>query len=438
MHLPKVDKIAKRVEFEGLFYPLILRLTKEILEEERTKALSNLTYLSEDSIVDEILKRYQEYSNLELKPLINATGVVLHTNLGRAPIHPEILNRASKTIINYSNLEYNLKEGKRGQRYDFTSLLAKELFGRDAVIVNNNASAVFLVLNTFAKNKDVIVSRGELVEIGGSFRIPEVMLNSGAVLKEVGTTNKTKISDYKESISEQTAMLMKVHLSNFSLRGFTQSASLNEITNLARSHGILDYYDLGSAYINPLPYTLGKEEPPLSKVLQSGVSLLSFSGDKLFGSVQCGIILGKKELLDKLKKNQLFRMLRVDKVTLSILNETMKAYINKEYDLITATSQIYKDTDELLALANLVQNQVRFETKVVQTKTIVGGGTLPNREYPSIALAFKGEAEWFEVKFRENGIIGRIENDSFMLDFRSVQECDIEKLVEICEKIYSE
>lgn len=442
MRLPKVDKVANKDEFKGLFYPLVLRLTKLVIEEQRAKALENLSAFDENDIenkiVNEILKRYKTYQNLELKPLINATGVVLHTNLGRAPIHPEILRRASATIENYSNLEYNLESGKRGQRYEYTSLLAKELFGRDAVVVNNNASAVFLVLNTFAKDKEVVVSRGELVEIGGSFRIPEVMNNSGAILREVGTTNKTKLSDYEDGINEQTSMLMKVHKSNFSIQGFSQSANLLGISALARKNKLLDYYDLGSAYINPLPYALGKDEPPLSKVLQTGVSLVSFSGDKLFGSVQCGIIVGEKSLLDKLRKNQLFRMLRVDKVTLSILNETIKAYINKEFDLITATSQIYKDTDALLELANKLQTRVKFDTKIIETKTVVGGGTLPNKEYPSIALAFKGGSEWFELKFRQNGVIGRIENGKFLLDFRTILDKDLDSLVKICERIYSE
>ncbi|QKF65373.1 L-seryl-tRNA(Sec) selenium transferase [Campylobacter corcagiensis] len=442
MRLPKVDKVANKDEFKGLFYPLILRLTKVVIEEQRAKMLENLDSFDENSIedivVNEILKRYKNYQNLELKPLINATGVVLHTNLGRAPIHPEILRRASTTIQSYSNLEYDLQSGKRGQRYEYTSLLAKELFGRDAIVVNNNASAVFLILNTFAKNKEVVLSRGELVEIGGSFRIPEVMSSSGAILKEVGTTNKTNLNDYENAINEQTSMLMKVHKSNFSIQGFSQSVNLDGIVNLAKEKQILDYYDLGSAYINPLPYALGKDEPPLSKVLKTGISLVSFSGDKLFGSVQCGIIVGKKSLLDKLRKNQLFRMLRVDKVTLSILNETIKAYINKEFDLITATSQIYKDTDALLGLANALQEKVKFDTKVIQTKTVVGGGTLPNKEYPSIALAFKGDSEWFELKFRQNGVIGRIENGSFLLDFRSVLDKDLDSLKEICERIYNE
>lgn len=442
MRLPKVDKVANKDEFKGLFYPLVLRLTKVVIEEQRSKMLENLDSFDENSIedivVNEILKRYKSYQNLELKPLINATGVVLHTNLGRAPIHPEILRRASTTIQSYSNLEYDLQSGKRGQRYEYTSLLAKELFGCDAIVVNNNASAVFLILNTFAKNKEVVLSRGELVEIGGSFRIPEVMSNSGAILNEVGTTNKTNLNDYEKAINEQTSMLMKVHKSNFSIQGFSQSVNLEDVVNLAKEKQILDYYDLGSAYINPLPYALGKDEPPLSKVLKTGISLVSFSGDKLFGSVQCGIIVGKKSLLDKLRKNQLFRMLRVDKVTLSILNETIKAYINKEFDLITATSQIYKDTDALLELANALQEKVKFDTKVIQTKTVVGGGTLPNKEYPSIALAFKGDSEWFELKFRQNGVIGRIENGSFLLDFRSILDKDLDSLTQICERIYNE
>ncbi|CZE45837.1 L-seryl-tRNA(Sec) selenium transferase [Campylobacter geochelonis] len=437
--LPKIDKLVLRAEFSELFAPLVLKLAKEVIQKEREKAVKNLPYLNEDEIVKKIKNEYKEYENLELKPLINATGVVLHTNLGRSVISKEILNKALKTITSYSNLEYNVALGKRGERYAYTSKLCSMLFEcEDAVVVNNNASAVFLVLNTFAKGKETIVSRGELVEIGGSFRVPEVMSNSGTTLKEVGTTNKTKISDYEGAISEDTALLMKVHPSNFTISGFSQSTSLEEISNLAKKRGILDYYDLGSAYLNELPYSLGKLEPPLKKVLESGVSLVSFSGDKLFGSVQCGIIIGKKELIDKIKKNQLMRMLRVDKITLSLLNESLKVYINKEFHLIQTQHQIYKSLDELEKMANLVKEQINANCEVVKTTTFVGGGTMPCRQYPSVALAFTANPEELEAKFREKLIIGRIENDKFMLDFRSVMDENLDEIIRVCKELFDD
>ncbi|NLK67207.1 MAG: L-seryl-tRNA(Sec) selenium transferase [Campylobacteraceae bacterium] len=437
--LPKVDKITNLAEFDGYFRPLILELARDVIEEERAKAINFKPYKDEDEIIAEIKDRYAEYENLELQPVINATGVVVHTNLGRSVINDELLKRAARTITSYSNLEYNLKAGRRGLRYDFTSKLCSMLFKcEDVIIVNNNASAVFLVLNTFAKDKEVIVSRGELVEIGGSFRIPEVMASSGAILKEIGTTNKTKIKDYENAINDNTSMLMKVHQSNFSVEGFSEYSSIDEISALAREGSLISYFDLGSSYVNELPYSLGKDEPPIYKFLESGVDLLSFSGDKLFGSVQCGVILGKKEYINRLKENQLLRMLRVDKVTLSILNETLKAYINKEFNLIQTTHQIYKDTDELIEMANLVKNSINHPAKVIETKTIVGGGTMPNRLYPSIALAFKGDAEELELKFRKKRVIGRIENDRFILDFRSIMDKDLNGLIEICKNIFNE
>ncbi|PSM53258.1 selenocysteine synthase [Campylobacter blaseri] len=434
--LPKIDKLVKAKEFEEFSYPIVLSLAKKVVENERQKAISNLTYKDEDEIIEEIVKQYKEYENLELKPLINATGVVIHTNLGRSVINPEILSRANKTICSYSNLEYNIKEGKRGNRYDYTGFLCSNLFNsEDAIITNNNASAVFLVLNTFAKDKEVVVSRGELVEIGGSFRVPEVMANSGAILKEVGTTNKTNINDYENAINEKTAMLMKVHQSNFSIEGFSENATIEDVSSLAKKSETLSYYDLGSGYLNELPYSLSKQEPPVDKILKSSVDLVSFSGDKLFGSVQCGIILGKKELIAKLRKNQLLRMLRVDKVTLSLLNETIKAYINKEFHLIQTQNQINKDLDELTDMANLVKSNIDSWCKVIQTKTFVGGGTLPCKSYPSIALAFKGNPQKLEFEFRQKGVIGRIENEKFLLDFRSIMDENLKDLIEICKEI---
>lgn len=439
--LPKIDKITNHAKFRSCLKPTITKIAQKIIKNERIKAQNSQEYMDEEAILEAILNEYKRYKNLELRPLVNATGVIIHTNLGRSVIDPEILNRAKKTICHYSNLEYNVANGNRGNRYDYTTMLLCELFScEDALVVNNNASAVFLVLNTFAKNKEVIVSRGELVEIGGSFRIPEVMANSGAILKEVGTTNKTKISDYEDAICGNTKMLLKVHTSNFSIQGFTQSAPLAEICELAKKQNLIDYYDLGSAYVNELPYALGKDEPLLDRVLQSGISLVSFSGDKLFGSVQCGIILGKKSLIDKLKKNQLLRMLRVDKITLSILNESIKAYLNKEYNLITSQRQIYKTADELKKVAQNLSKKIKTKTLIVDTTTFVGGGTMPCREFPSVAIAFESslKPEIIELKFREKDIIGRIENDYFMLDLRTVLENDIDEIIDAANWIFSE
>ncbi|MSN95956.1 L-seryl-tRNA(Sec) selenium transferase [Campylobacter sp. FMV-PI01] len=436
INLPKVDKISNLDEFKNCFNPLILNLAKEIIENERKKAIKGEFYKNENEIIEEIKFKYKELENLELKPLINATGVVLHTNLGRSVISEKILKRAFRIISSYSNLEYDLSGGNRGLRYDYSAKLCSMLFGcEDALIVNNNASAVFLVLNTFSKDLQSVVSRGELVEIGGSFRIPEVMKNSSAILKEVGTTNKTNIKDYEEAICENTAILMKVHQSNFKIQGFSQSVGLDEIVSLAKERNIISYYDLGSGYINEMPYSLGKDEPSVDKLLKTGVDILSFSGDKLFGSVQCGIILGKKELILKLKQNQLLRMLRVDKITIAILNETLKAYINKEFRLITTQNQIHKSLEDLSKMAEFVQKNIPQKTEIITTKTFIGGGSLPCKQYPSIALVFDKEAILTEKLFREKGVIGRIEESKFLLDFRSILDENLEGLIKICKEL---
>lgn len=437
IELPSVDKIANLAEFENCIKAVVLKFAKEIIENERKKAISGLEYLNFDQIVSAVRENYENFKNLEHKSVINATGVVLHTNLGRSVISAEILNKSFEILNSYSNLEYDLNSGKRGFRYNFTSELLSTLFGcEDAIVVNNNAAAVFLVLNTFAKDRQCVVSRGELVEIGGSFRIPEVMAQSGAILKEIGTTNKTKISDYENAISENTALLMKVHRSNFEISGFFSEATIAEISNLAKKCEILSYYDLGSGYFGTLPYNLGKNEPSVENLLKSGVDLLSFSGDKIFGSVQSGVILGKKEFIAKLRSNQLFRMFRVDKVTISLLNESIKAYLNRDFKAITTTYLINKSLDELEKMAKFVAENLSIKTEIIRTKTFVGGGALALKSYPSVSLSFSGKAEILESKFRKNGIIGRIENDKFLLDFRSILDKDLENLIKKIGEIF--
>ncbi|AQW83378.1 L-seryl-tRNA(Sec) selenium transferase [Campylobacter pinnipediorum] len=437
--LLQVDKILNLEEFKLYSKPLLAKISRAVLDEQRKLIIQKKPSLSKDEIINEISQRYAEFQRFSFQKVINATGVVMHTNLGRSIIDEEILKRAKDVICAYSNLEFDLQSGSRGNRYDYVSNLCKVLFDcEDALVVNNNASAVFLILNTFAKNKEVVVSRGELVEIGGSFRIPDVMLNSGAILKEVGTTNKTNIDDYKNAITQDTNMLFKAHKSNFDIVGFAQSVAMKDISNIAKKNGLIDYYDLGSGYVNELGYNLSKDEPSISRLLQDGVSLVSFSGDKLFGSVQSGIILGKKELISKLRKNQLLRMLRVDKVVLSILCESIKAYINKELNLITTINLINKKENDLFDLANLINSKLSKPLKILKTTTFVGGGSLPNKNIPSVALAISGNAIKNEQKYREKNVIGRIENNSFIFDLRSILYKDVDDLIKIINELENE
>jgi len=436
--LPKVDKCLIHPLFEGANATLVMKIARAKIEELR-QALMNkeIENFDEEALMCEIKKAYDALFEPSLKPLINATGVILHTNMGRSLISKTLLERASEVICNYSNLEYNLEMGSRGERYEHVSTHLKALLNvEDVLVVNNNASAVFLILNTFAKNQEVVVSRGELVEIGGSFRIPEVMKQSGAILAEVGATNKTKITDYANAINENTVMLMKVHQSNFSIEGFSEDVSYENLKLLASKNNLLDYYDLGSGYVPKLPYNLGNREHSLSEILECAPSLISFSGDKLFGSVQAGIIAGRADLIAKLKKNQLLRMLRVDKITLSLLEESIKAYLKEEWEHIPTLWLLFRSVEALKERAVKLKETIGADyCEIVESETYMGGGTLPNRRFPTIALHIKGKATLLEKKFREKRVIGRIENDQFLLDFRTILPSVEEKLITIIETI---
>ena len=427
--LPQIDKFIKNERFSGLDTSLLTKVARAELESLRTQILGGQNCPEPGEIVQNTLVRYEKASNLSLRSLINATGVIIHTNLGRSAIDPEILRRAQPVITGYSNLEYSVEKGGRSNRYDYVGGLLAELFGfEDAIVVNNNASAVFLVLNTFSKGGEAIISRGELVEIGGSFRVPEVMANSGAILREVGTTNKTNLRDYEEAINENSKLILKVHRSNFDIVGFSEEVAMPDLSALARERNLIDYFDLGGGFYGELPYGLERNEPNLKNLKEA--SLVSFSGDKLFGSVQCGIILGKRELIAKLKKNQLLRMLRVDKVIISLLAESVKAYANREFRLITTVKQLYKSVGELENTANFINSRLKTPLEIVRTTTFVGGGTMPNKRIPSLALAVKGNANENEAKFRKNLVIGRIEEGKFLLDLRSVLDADVQNLIE--------
>lgn len=431
--LPQIDKIINLQCFKNAPKPIIARIARDIINEQRELLIQEKNALNKEQIIAKITSEYENFKRRSLQRVINASGIVLHTNLGRSVIDESIYERAKSVICRYSNLEYDLQTGSRSNRYDYSGALLSALFGcEDALIVNNNAAAVFLVLNTFAKNAQVVVSRGELVEIGGGFRIPEVMNASGAILNEIGTTNKTRLSDYENAINENTKMLLKVHRSNFQIQGFSSEASINELANLGKKHEILSYYDLGSGSYAPLSWGLERIQASATKLLFSGVDLLSFSGDKLFGSVQAGIILANKNLIARLRSNQLLRMLRADKITLSLLCQSVMAYLKNENHLITTQKLINKSLDELESLANALisglNENAKKRAKIIKTSTFVGGGSLPNKQIPSIALKLSGNAKSLQAQFRAKNIIGRIENECFLLDLRALLDDDISAL----------
>ena len=441
--IPKVDKFITHKAFEGLSISLITKISKEVIGNLREDILNNrVQNIDENILVSKVLKEYETISTPSLQTLINATGIIVHTNLGRSLINKKSLEKAIQIATSYNNLEYDLNEGQRGERYSHIVKTLQNLTDcEDAIVVNNNASAVFLILNTFAKNKEVIVSRGELVEIGGSFRVPEVMSQSGAILKEIGTTNKTHLRDYENAINEKTSMLMKVHKSNYSIEGFTSEVDFEEIVKIAKENKLIDYYDMGSGHIIDLPFNLSSNEPSILEIMKYKPSLLSFSGDKLLGSVQAGIMRGKKELIEKIKKNQLLRMLRVDKITLSILEDTLNSYLKNELDEIPTLKMLYTkiETLEQRALKLLEKVSDFCICEVIKTQTLIGGGTTPNKKIPSIALTIEHKdykPNQIEKLLRKNNLIARIENEKILLDFRTIQENEIEKIANILKKIF--
>ncbi|MCR8710307.1 L-seryl-tRNA(Sec) selenium transferase [Aliarcobacter butzleri] len=441
--IPKVDKFIMNEAFEGLSRTLITKIAKKTLEELRNDILNNkIEKIDENTLINEVLNSYKDLTSPSLKSLINATGIIVHTNLGRSLLDEKSLTKAIKIATTYNNLEYDLKKGKRGERYEHITKSLQALTScEDAIVVNNNASAVFLILNTFCKNKEVIVSRGELVEIGGSFRVPEVMNQSGAKLKEIGTTNKTHLRDYENAICEKTSMLMKVHKSNYSIEGFSSEVSFEDIVKIAQQNGLIDYFDMGSGHIIDLPYNLNKDEPSILDIMKYKPSLLSFSGDKLFGSVQAGIIIGKKELIAKIKKNQLLRMLRVDKITLALLEETLNSYLKNELDSIPTLKMLNTKIETLEQRANNLKEKCEnfIKCEVIKTSTMVGGGTTPNKKIPTIALTLEHKnykPNKLEEILRKNSIISRIENDKVLLDFRTILENDCKKIEEILKNLF--
>jgi L-seryl-tRNA(Ser) seleniumtransferase len=377
---------------------------------------------------------------MNLKKVINGTGIVIHTNLGRSCINEQMAKEIYKIASNYSNLEFNLETGKRGHRYTHVEDIICLLTGAEsALVVNNNAAAVMLVLDTLAKGKEAIVSRGELVEIGGSFRIPDVMERSGTILKEVGTTNKTHLRDYQHAISSETGMLLKVHTSNYRILGFTESVNREDLVALGKDNNIPVYEDLGSGLLFDFSNYFSMTEPTIKEVVNSGVDIVSFSGDKMLGGPQTGIIIGKKEYIEKMKYNQLTRALRVDKMTLAALEITLRQYFDKKLtikniptirNIIIDSSEIKKKADKLF---NLLAEIDKLNLEIIKDTSQVGGGSMPLTEFETYALNISVDnispnnlAK--SLRMCNFPIVGRIKNESFLLDLRTIDELDFNNI----------
>ncbi len=404
-NLPKVDDLLNNERINVLIekFPrsTIVDSIRNKIDEVRKKILNSTDdeligfEIKAYDLVNDIVVYIEKMNTMSLRRVINATGVVLHTNLGRALISERILKELTDVACNYSTLEFDVSNGKRGSRYSHVEKLICKLTGAEgAIVVNNNAAAVLLVLNTIAKEKEVIVSRGELVEIGGSFRVPEVMAQSGAILREVGATNKTHLYDYENNICEETAAILKVHTSNYKILGFTKDVDIEELVALGKKSDIPVYEDIGSGTLIDFSKYGFTYEPTVIESISKGADIVSFSGDKLLGGPQAGIIVGKKKYIEKMKRNQLTRALRVDKMTFAALEATLRLYLDEKLameniptlNMLTIDVEAIKNKAE--ALFDMITETARtIEATLVEGFSQVGGGAMPLEELPTYLVS---------------------------------------------------
>ncbi|UCD79282.1 MAG: L-seryl-tRNA(Sec) selenium transferase [Desulfobacterales bacterium] len=446
--LPAVDQVLVRCRndpfFEDVPKSVVVNTVRQILDSGRSRILAADHHIAEESLsgstlMESIKAAVDKAMTPNLRHLVNATGVVVHTNLGRSLLPGLVIENLALIAGRYSNLEYDLEAGKRGSRYSSVEGILCEISGAEAgMVVNNNAAAVLLCLETMAKNKEVIVSRGELVEIGGSFRVPDVMVKSGGILREVGTTNRTHLKDYEQAIDEHTALLLKVHRSNYSVVGFTAEVSLKDLVALGTRYGKPVMEDLGSGtFIDFSKYGLVKE-PTVQESVASGADVVTFSGDKLLGGPQAGLIVGKKTILDRVKQNPLARALRIDKMTLAALEATLRLYRDEQKAIrcIPTLRMLTMNLDEIVNRASRLTESLneigdsRLQITLTDLSSKAGGGALPLLDLPSkcLKIMIQGmSVNTLEKRMRQHNppIIGRIEDDGFVVDPRTLRDDDL-------------
>jgi len=460
--IPSIDRLLQHKKTQSLIekssLELVTYLLRSIIDEYRSLVLNkskasqlNLTVkpLTEQGVISSLENKIRQFTEMNLKQVINGTGTVLHTNLGRALFPEEMKEDFFRILSNYSNLELDLSTGKRGSRYSHLVEKIKFLTGaEDALVVNNNAAAVLLALSSIAKGKEVIVSRGELVEIGGAFRIPDVMEQSGAVLVDVGTTNKTHLRDYENNIREETGALLKVHTSNYKILGFTKDVSLEELVTLSKEKDLPVIEDLGSGVLIDLENYGLAHEPTVQESVKAGADIITFSGDKLLGGPQAGIIIGKKHWIDKMKKNPLTRAFRIDKMTVSSLEMTLSYYMQEEKiaEIIPSLSMLTESYDVLEKKAKCLKGVIEKECEnflVITTRedySQVGGGSLPLEKLKTevVVINFQNIGiSTVETHLREASIpiIPRVHQDALILDPRTIKERDYEYIAKTLKDI---
>jgi len=437
--IPSVDQLLHRPSIEDLS----AKYTRKLVVREIQGYLTQLRQqVSEDridagglearlaSVEQAVAERLARCLSPSLRKVINATGVILHTNVGRSPIAPAALEAARDLACSYSNLEYDLEAGERGHRdRHFDERIRRLLDCESATVVNNNAAAVFLILNTLAAGRKALVSRGELIEIGGSFRIPAIMTQSGAVLGEVGTTNKTRLADYQAAIDDQTALILRVHPSNYKIVGFTERPALKDLADLARRTGIPLVKDAGSGYLFPIPHAAMRNEPSVAEALRAGADLVCFSGDKLLGGPQAGIIVGRQELIARIRRNPLMRICRVDKITYGLLDWTLTEYEKGSYlETLPVYRMLLAGKEEVGARAAHLAERLSglgYRTELGDGVSLIGGGSAPGETVPTTLLLVSSAADSASrlerrLRLYRSPILARTENDRLVLDLRTV------------------
>ncbi|MFZ2331213.1 MAG: L-seryl-tRNA(Sec) selenium transferase [Atribacterota bacterium] len=445
--LSRIPSVEEVLQLEELKFPasqysrkMITPLVRLVLEEERERIKSGAVPSSLREITDRctflIAKEFQSF----IRPVINGTGVILHTNLGRAVLGQTIIDDSLPALAGYCNLEYDLFQGVRGKRGDFVErMLALFSQTESSLILNNNAAAVFLILKVLAKGKEVIISRGELVQIGGGFRIPEILKESGAILREVGTTNQTNLNDYEEAINENTALLLKVHQSNFSLEGFSESVEVGELKALGEKYILPVVVDLGSGTLLPTEQFGLLHEPMVQEMTRCGADLVCFSADKLLGGPQGGIICGKKEYISKIRKDPLYRTFRVGKITLSLLQSTLLFYLQGRalqelpvWRMISLSAQEIKKRSRSLARALRKRG---IPAQVSQGLSLVGGGSLPGKTMPTYLVSIETERNVDQLDRRlrmsNPAVLGRVKDSQLIFDPRTIEPKFDKRLIEL-------
>ena len=459
-NLPGVDKLLARPKVKILLKQhdnaVVKYCIRNLIDSLRDIALQKGQLPPIEKIEDLVESAVNQFTSRSLKKVLNATGVVVHTNLGRAPFSNAIIDETAEILKGYNNLEFDLKTGKRKTRYYHITELLRYLTGaEDVLVVNNNAAAVMMILRSFAYNKEVVVSRGELIEIGGSFRLPDIMLASDCKMVEVGTTNKTRIQDYETAVNEETALFFKAHQSNYKIEGFTQEASLQELVSLGKKTKIPVIYDMGSGLLRKTSVQVLKNEPDVKQTLAEGIDLVSFSGDKLLGASQAGIIAGKKEMIAKLKKEPILRALRVGKTTLALLETALHYYLNDEslikknniFSMLTREKNDVKSSAEKL---HKILAKKGITSEIVDSTAYCGGGAMPGEAIKSFAVRLISgydnnkqksdfaESMYYKLMANKTPVVSLLKKGLIEFDMLTIQDYEIEKLANIIDEVFLE